>query len=829
MNKIKYCFAALAMCLCSIAFAAKGDIRGQVKDASGSNIAFATVAIYQADSTLVKGDMTLEDGSFSIASLKEGVYRLEVSLIGYRNASMTLKVGADDITLPAIILEDDAQALAAATVTERVPVIEQKIDKLVMNVAEAVSAQGSSANDILRKAPGVAIDKDGNITLNGQSVAVWIDGRPSHLSGRDLSTLLSTTDGTTIDKIEIMAHPSSKYDAQGSGGIINIKTKKSFLQGLNGSVNGTVGGMHFNDDTFGGFWSSQENGGASISYRTDKSSTSLNLSGYDVDVKATLFSESNLPGASQKAANINNWRYSSANVKLAQDWFLDKKNIVGVIFSYNPSRFMQSTDPSTCYTDTYLGGVHMYHQTTESRSLSPSGNLSANVNYTHTFNEQKAQEITLNADYNRYTTFGTSSQTSPYEKMDPSAPDKTTDSFTGASDRILNIYSFKADYQQVFMGVGMLEAGAKFSSTNTDNISKYEGLMGGLDMALKNADFNYNENIAALYGSVAMMFSPRWSAKAGLRGEATFTKGDWRSAGKNTEKNYFNVFPTLYVGYNPSRDWRYSLSYTYRIGRPRYSQLNPQVQYSDATTYNIGNPNLNPSFTHQLAFMVGIKQYFNVSLMCNYDVDMINQRISNPAGLEKMIRFDNLGNALMAGANISVSQLPITKWWMVNMNVFDAFTRMKTSDGVMDSKGNFFTGYGEFDFLFPKDWKAEIGVYGMSPFNMGYMTIDRPSWSSWAGVKKTMLENRLTLGVNVDDIFNSQATKVSSYDSTGAKIYSISQKENGRKILFSITYTFGKSNHHQRHRNVGNVDEMSRIGGGSSSGSGSGVSMPGGM
>ena len=220
------------------------SISGTVIDAATEKpIEFATVALIAPDSTIVNGTTTDSAGHFTIERIPSGEYKLMAAFIGY--TSLITDLNAVPARGAVLALEPDAEMLEEAVVTARRPVIEQKLDKLVMNISDAVSTEGSNGTDLLRKAPGVTIDFDGNVKLNGSAVAVWIDGRPSNLSGKELEVLLQSTDGTTIDRIEIMAHPSAKYDAAGGGGIINIVTKKNFMQGFNGSVNLGYGGMYF--------------------------------------------------------------------------------------------------------------------------------------------------------------------------------------------------------------------------------------------------------------------------------------------------------------------------------------------------------------------------------------------------------------------------------------------------------------------------------------------------------------------------------------------------------------------------------------------------------
>ena len=212
------------------------NVKGTVKDAQGKPIPFATVSVLSSDSTLLTGAITDDDGHYSI-EVPARTYIIQASYVGFKTA-----FGGPDF-----VLCEETEQLAEVEVKAKKPLIERQMDKLVVNVSASPLAAGSNGNDILRRAPGVRIDKDGNITVNGKSVEIWVDGKPSYLSGQQLKAMLDGTDGNTIEKIEIISNPSAKYDASGQGGIINIKTKRNMMKGLNGMLSAGYGGMYFGD------------------------------------------------------------------------------------------------------------------------------------------------------------------------------------------------------------------------------------------------------------------------------------------------------------------------------------------------------------------------------------------------------------------------------------------------------------------------------------------------------------------------------------------------------------------------------------------------------
>ena len=630
-----------------------GTLTGRVTDAATSApVEFATVALIMPDSTFVDGTTTDSTGRFAFNGLTAREYIMKISFIGYKDAVIRVNpsVGSD---IGTVSIEPVAEMLDAVVVSARRPVIEQKLDRLIMNVADAVSTEGSNGTDLLRKAPGVTIDFDGNVKLNGSSVEVWIDGRPSNLSGKELEVLLQSTDGTTIDRIEIMAHPSAKYDAAGGGGIINIVTKKNFTQGLNGSVNLSYGGMYFDR------WEQAADGSVNLSYRGAKTNTFLTYSaGYD-DMTAGLVSESLYGedyGMKMRSTSNLLMRNTNQMFRVGNDWYMNERNVLGTIVN---GTFRNSS------TGTYGDNFTEHLMADELLGRLESGidntdrfdGVSANLNYTHTFDKTRMQELTVNADYSWYDINNNSHQSDTPSDIMPSLLQLDSSIFRQDAAQNLQILSVKADYQQVFWQTGMLEAGLKWSRTLTDNNSVREDFYGGrwnYSDSLSNL-FLYDEQIAAAYISAAKSFGTKWSVKIGLRGEYTWARGDWRSAGEKSTKSYFNIFPTAFFSYMPSKDWRLAVSYTRRISRPGYSQLNPFRTYMSANSFTEGDPDLDPQFSDQVSLSVGYGQHLNLSLLYQHNTNLIMQHPEvNPANGEQRLIWENFGTQSLAGAALSI-------------------------------------------------------------------------------------------------------------------------------------------------------------------------------
>lgn len=781
------------------------SLYGQVFDyEDGNPIPWATVALLDADENVVAGTSTDEDGYFVLRSLP-GKYILRCSFIGYEDQQQTVDLQGDVVEIAPIKLALSAQMLESAKVTEKVNLVEMKLDKLVMNVSQSAFAQGSNALELMKKAPGVTIDKDGNVKLNGKSVSVWIDGRPSYLDGKALEALLRSTNGESIDKFELMENPSSKYDAAGQGGIINIKTKRNLLQGFNGSTGLGGGGMHFSDiaDTP---W--QESWWMNLAYRTEKTNSFFNIyEGFD-NTPINIVNDLNYQNIRQLGKTVLLNRFHNFNVKLGSDWFIDQKNTLGFILYAPGSKSRSWTSNSS--TDIYRDEVLSNSSKSRIENISKSLQGNANLNYTHIFDETKAQELTLNLDYYKNMTEDDNRQVDTVLSLPQLLPlNLLKQSVYALKD--YDVYSAKADYQGVVAGKYMLEAGAKWALSSTVNNStenKHEVIF--------KSDFNYREHVAATYASIAGQIGPQWSFKVGLRGEYTNSFGDWKSSAQQTKRSYFDLFPTVFVGYNPSAAWRLGFSYTRRIDRPRYEQLNPTKTYVDSKTYTQGNPDIQPQYSDNFALNIGYGQHLSLSLNYNTMTQVINQIPSLTPEGEEVMTWGNIGSQDMAGAFFNVAALPIGKYLQWTLSGGAYYVQSLTYATKTKRESLAFQAYTDLSLLLPKDWKLSVDAYAMTPMIFGCYYI-HGRWGANMALKKNISE-RLSIGIRLDDIFRTSNSNLDIIDENGSnsKTY-LTQEFYSQKILFDLTWTFGSTQKPVKSRKVGNLEEISR-GSGSSSG-----------
>lgn len=805
-------------------------IKGSVIDSKGDAMPFVTISVLSTDSTLITGAITDEKGRYEISlpptpALKGGEdYIIQASYIGYHTA-----FGGPDF-----VLREETEQLKELEVKAKKPLIERQMDKLVVNVSASPLSAGSNGNDILRRAPGVRIDKDGNITVNGKAVEVWIDGKPSYLSGQQLKAMLDGTDGNTIEKIEIISNPSAKYDASGSGGIINIKTKRNMMKGLNGMLSAGYGGMYFGDVNR---WLNMDMVSLNLNYRGAKTYTFGQLTQVFAQNDIDLETGRSMPETATSKA-MKNYSISGYNIdfqyymlKVGNDWYIDSVNTLGFILQVPYMKVRQNILDGRNYAYTIQGTDTLRsNTTTDTRTSAPQH--TANLNYTHTFSEELERELTVNVDYNRYKTAAHNFQETNFIGVKDQGLDIN-------SKQKVDIYSGKMDFQTKFWQTGMIECGVKYTLSSTDNNMTTDSILNGVHLPSATSDFLYREHVAAAYISVGKQFGPHWSVKLGLRGEYTYSHGNWSSADTVTNKSYFNPFPTAFIGYTSDplgklqQPISVSASYTRRIKRPNYWMLNPFVTYVDTYSYQKGNTELTPEFNNDVELHFSWTQYLNLTFNFAHTQDMFSQRTTiMPTGMGE-IRWTNFGTCTTHGGNISLTELPLVPKYVtgedgnrtmqgawlaltVNAGWYHFLNRSyeKNADGKpVYELGNHY-GYvsGTLSAYLPKDWIMTLDGNWSSPMTTGYDRQGSTYYMSF-GVRKTYMAKGLIFNLNVQDLMRSLVFRSESMDQAQGYSSWYTNTIRQQRVMFSLTWMFGQYQQH-KNRKVGDLDELNRLGGG---------------
>ena len=806
----------LFLCIVMLFLVLKGNaepntgvrLSGMVNDElTGEGMAFVTVALLDGTGIVIAASTTDEQGNYELLDIPDGNYMLQFSFVGYTSLQFVIKISEEqsETSIEPVVLSTESRQLNTLTITAKKPLLERKIDRLVMNVADAFSAEGSNGMEVLRKAPGITIDYLGNVLLNGQKVTVWIDDRPSNLSGQDLGTLLASLDGASINKIELIQNPPAKYDAEGAGGIINILTKKNFLKGMSGALHASSG--YYFDRSGYYRWGV----GPTFNYQNDWMNTSISYNvnkyiGFMVSEEKTFYEKTR-----HSMYQFDNSNNQAQNAKITNDFYINNNNIVGFVLSgmWTDVNF-QSGDNSR--SEIYQGDNLQERAISKGSGNNNLYNYSGNLNYQHLF-DAMSHDLSVNVDYMRYSAkSGLEGKDYFFETIGPK-PDLI---FTNTSQQEIDIFSVKTDYTRPLGKIASLETGGKFARSLTDNVlqrNDYITPPGSwfLNDSLSNT-YRYNEHIGALYASVSTQLTPKWSAKAGLRWENTQSRVDWNKNHRDTttHRQYNDFFPTFFSDYVLSPKHYFSLSYTMRIQRPDYDALNPFRVYIGAYTYGEGNPALLPEYTNTFNIGYTFNQFLNISLLTQHTRQVMVQNMDvDTATSVTAIAWANFGKKDFSGLSVYLSQIALTPWWTFNLSLDGYYVRSIAPDY---SDGRLYGSiYFENTFSMSTTWKAEVAVSAQSKTPHGYF-ISYPFYEVWAGIRKTCWNGKGTLTLYLNDVFNSWGTRVVS-DRNGKKI-DFSSTMASRVLNFTFNFRFGKTSGYQRHS--GELEESSRLGKGDS-------------
>ncbi|MBO9567036.1 MAG: TonB-dependent receptor [Niastella sp.] len=795
-------------------------VAGTVGGADKAALQAATITLLKAkDSAVVKMSVSDKAGKFEFESIPDGKYLLLISAVGHtKQYTPTFEVAGTAVEVAPVALAAQSKEMKTVTVTASRPMIEQKIDRTVLNVEASVTNVGANALEVLEKAPGVQVDKDGNISLKGkQGVIVMMDGRPSYLTGAELANLLKGMQASQLDQIEIMTNPPAKYDAAGNSGIINIKTKKNKVKGFNG--NATVGfgqGVYFknNESLSLNYRDGKVNLFSSYSFGYNENFQQLDIfRRYKNDDKTTnaIFEQR----AFMKRLNRNN------NLKLGMDYYLTNKTTLGVVLSgaYNPT---QNDGDNTSYLKNPAGQVDSI-VTANSYIKEVWKNASVNLNMRHQF-DSTGRELTADVDYIRYD--ASNDQNFVNSTYTPGWVKRYDELLKGDLPLSINIYSAKLDYSHPLKNNAKIEFGVKSSYVNTTNKANYFQYAGAhwqpdID---KTNFFDYKENINAAYVSFNKQLNKKWGVQAGLRFENTNLEGDQTDIDPNKKDSSFNrsyngLFPTIYVSYNASKDNQFGVSFGRRIDRPSYEDLNPFMFFIDKYTYGAGNPFLKPQYSNNFEVTHIFKSFLTTTLNYSITKDLFNEVFTQEKlpngdnGYATIVRQGNIGRRENAGIAVSV-QLPVAKWLttMVYTNYnYTQYSGIIEGQDFSIEAGNLMVNINN-QFKFNKGWAAELSGWYRTSGPEGQILLD-PFGQMSAGISKQVLKGKGTLKLNVRDIFFTQIPKGEiNFENTEARF---KNSRDTRVANLTFTYRFGKPLKSTNGRKKGGAgEEQNRVKGG---------------
>lgn len=782
---------------------AQSKISGKVLDEKQKPAEFATAALLNAkDSSMVKADITNLEGLYTFEAIKSGKYLIATSMVGYkRTFSKPFEVISESIQIPDIQLIASSTALNEVTVTAQKPFLEQRADKLVVNVASSPTAAGATAMEVLRKVPGLIIAQD-RITIAGKaSVMIMIDGKPSQYT--DMNEVLKDLPSTNIDKIEVIKNPSARYDAAG-GAIINIVMKRNANLGTNGSIGLNLRGSVFNNTDVGRSSNDAFNGISptfSINHRKGK----VNVFGSYSYGNRNLFELTRI-GRIIGTQNFDNTQFSPLtvqvhNTRAGMDFYADKKNTFGFLITGFARDGGNLSDANTKVTDVESGKVINSFRTMNSQPTKRT-NIGYNINWKHSF-DTTGKDLNVDIDYVTYRLKNQNIITI----IDGNQQRNQSQSV----DNPVVFTTFKLDYTHPFSSKTKLEVGGKSSFATIDNdLNFYRETV--LDTKRSNV-FNYKENINALYGTFNTSFGNNWELQTGLRAEQTVAEGFSKIENKNVlDRNYWQLFPSVFLTRKVGKNLGITTSFTRRIDRPSYQQQNPFEFQLDSLTFTRGNPLLKPQLTNELKFQITFDGQPFFAFGYNKTNDVI---------IENAPQQDNVTKRTFTTAE----NLATYKNYFVELNFpinigkrISGFGGNQLIYNVYDANylgGNFNQGrvnwlaYINVNAKITKTLSAEVNGFYMTKSQQEFLVLN-PLGSLSIGLQQKVLNGKGRISLSVNDIlYTEKNTATIKYQEIDLRYF---QRESSRNVRLGFTYSFGNDIlKASRNRKTGSETEANRV------------------
>ena len=761
-------------------------VTGKVVDTELQPMAYVNVLILQAaDSTLVKGAVSDEDGAYIFKAVKTGDYVIKASFVGYAETfSDSFTVDADK-QIKAIAMDQSAESLETVKVLSQKPTIQRKVDRLVFNVENTVVSSGNTF-DILKRTPGVIVSQ-GQIMVRNNPAQVYINNRKVYLTSTELQQLLEGFSGENVKSVEVITTPPAKYDAEG-GAILNITTSKNLSIGYKGSITGsntvaivpkyTLGtSQYYKNDWLNAYV------GYTFNSRDDYKND---------DDKVRFFDSDNNESSIWLTDFRRKTHTLSHSLNTILDFLLDEKNTL----SLSANLLLTPTEDSDI-----SGLTNIYNPqnsldslyTTNSNRTNDRDNLLFNLDYTRQLGENGAT-FSAKANYIHYNDHQ-QQDVATYYRL-PNGTLINTNFFKTFPSQKTDIYTGQADYSGN-LGTMEFEAGAKYSGIDSRSSQDYfdTGVEPSRLISNLSDTFNYNENIYAGYASFNKNWE-KWSTKLGLRGEYTHAEGNSITLGKVNTQSYFELFPTFYLLYNASDSHAFSATYSRRIDRPRFQSLNPFRTFLNENNFLTGNPNIQPAITNKIGINYNYKN--------QWSFDLYWEKTNNAMAIlpfqdneQRIFRSQTTNLNFEQQFSLDISYFKFIKdWWQLYTltSIFDMkseFLAQESDNVAITTKafGYFNQLYNAFDLDTERTFQLTLSTYFLSNLVSGSYLFDRPQFGLTIGLQKSFFNGRLTATIDAEDLTNTM--NIPRYSRYLNQDNSFFAKAESRRIRFGLLYKLG--------------------------------------
>jgi iron complex outermembrane recepter protein len=765
-----------------------GKLSGQIVDNKNKPVPYATVTLLSADSSIVNGDLTKEDGSFNIDQTGIGKFMLRINILGYKEryiGDIEVTAEAQEKKLGKLAVTGNTQSLSEVQVVGEKAMMEMSVDKKVFNVEKNITAAGGSATDVLKNIPSLAVDVDGDILLRGKETTLLIDGKPATLLGGDIASALQSLPASGIQSIEVITNPSARFDAQGMAGIINIITKRDNRFGINGSA------------SLGAGTRDKYNGALNLNLKNNKWNLFLNSSfrrnrNYNRTANELHAADGSIISASyEDGLRIHGGFFNT----LGAEYTINDKSTITL--TQNLNKMQWGGNGVTRYVKPGIDSL----LTRENTNLGSPFSSSTSLDYRVKFKRPK-QELTTNVTFAKFWVhrdqeFVTShiamvsGSEVPYNTTIQRAPG-------GGGSTSLN---GQADFTTPFLSKdGRLDAGWKtqlfwFESSNNATISTDSGYTFTPDVNLQN-DYNYSQQIHAAYASYNDQ-KGKIGYQGGLRLEYSDYVGTSSLIGNQQYSNSFlGLFPSAYLSYKLPSDQAIYLSYTRRTNRPGFFQLMPYIDASNPMDTSTGNPSLIPEFIHnsELNYSRQFKKGHTVmaSIYYQYSQNLIDRvRIVSEATGNAISKPQNLESGTTYGVELTGKAQILPIWdATVNFNFFrNEINGTNINPSLSNSGTSWFTKFNS-NIKLPADFSVQLSGSYEAPKVSSQSRVLEAYWVDVA-VRKNLWKNKAALVLNVSDIFNTRKY-TNIYDLSG-RYQTIYRDRETRVGNITFTYRFGKS------------------------------------
>lgn len=775
-------------------------IEGSVVDSLGSPIDAAVVVLMNPkNGSSITQQITEVDGLYHLEAA--GEMQLFVNCLGYKHFLGEPFCVERDTVLPPVRLQSDNLVLDEVVVIgeKQAPSVKIENGKMVYVPRNSSVLAGSTALEVLKKTPGVFIDGENNISIGGKNdVLVILNGKQTYMQKEELVSLLKSTPSGSVASIEVIQNPSAQYDAEGSGGIVNINMDRKRSEGLFFSINNGLS-----------YWNHlRENTELSFNYTKDRLNLSANYNHafgyYDLDYGMHRIQN----GKDYYSPTKDTDKRKTISGNFSVEYTINDRHLIGGRVDINTLFGPGQTNTVTEIRDVTSQLLEQTLYAQNDYYMQKGNRYGGNLYYVAT--PREGVSYTLDANYAWFD--GGSGNWQPNKYVAPDGGVLQDNLYKSENSRNIHIYAITYDQQHPLWN-GILKAGAKYSSVNARNGYQFYDVSQGEEVADENQsnNFKYTEQIAAAYLQYSHAIGSRISLEVGLRGEYTISDGHLRTLDGNGDeanhRDYFDLFPSMNMNWQVAENHSINLCYASRIDRPAYQDLNPFEYLLDELSYWKGNPFLTPQKAHQVTLNYAHKRT-SVSLAYSY-LDDYKAQITDTLSTNKVVMTQrNIGSQQRLSLTL-YQGFRIARWWEVNLNLTGYYVR---NDIAFDAYRSFdldgFAGIFSMQNTIRLPWRIQMELNG------SYMTghpgasneYVKPSGYIDIGFSRNFAEKRWTVSLAMSDIFWTSRWDNHSFFE-GFKLWNWGKSES-RQVRLNVTYRFGRE---RSRRHDSSFEELDRL------------------